>query len=182
MVRMKKIVRFLLAFLIAFALMMAVRVVGVAIYTIDGPSLEPTFQAGDRILVNRWSYGLRVGGKDGIFDYGRLVRQPVCKGDIVAFENPQDDSQLLICRCTALPGDSVVHEGQMIIMPSLNDCADADYYWMESLNPMNPIDSRQLGFIAEEYIIGRAVLVVYSRDPATPIWKGWRTDRLLLPI
>lgn len=179
---MKKTLRFLLAFLIAFALMMVVRAVGLAIYTIDGPGLEPAFQAGDRVVVNRWSYGLRVGGKDSFFNYGRLVRQPIQKGEIVAFENPQNTSQLLICRCTALPGDTVSHGGQTLLVPSLKDCADADYYWMESINPSNAVDSHTLGFIAEEFVIGRAVMVIYSREPQAPLWKGWRTERLLLPI
>ena len=132
---MKKTLRFLLAFLIAFVLMMVVRLVGITIYTIDGAGLEPTVHAGDRIMVNRWSYGLRVGGKDSFFDYGRIVRSPVCKGDLVAFEHPEDDSQILICRCAALPGDSITYEGQTLIVPSLKDCADGDYYWMESINP-----------------------------------------------
>ena len=179
---MKKTFRFLLAFLTAFILMMAVRAIGVTLYAIDGTELEPTFCTGDRVLVNRWSYGLRVGGKDSFFDYGRIARQPVSKGDLVAFENPQNTSQVLICRCTAMPGDSVHHQGQTLIVPSLKDCADADYYWMESVNPANRADSHVLGFIAEEYIIGRAFMVVYSRDPSMPLWKGWRTHRLLLPL
>ena len=45
----------------------------------------------------------------------------------------------------------------------------------------NPIDSRQLGFIPEERIIGRVCLVLFSRDPQAPFWKGYRSDRLLLP-
>ena len=179
---MKKTLRFLLAFLIAFVLMMVIRIAGVTIYTIDGSSLEPTSQAGDRIMVNRWSYGLRVGGKESFFGYGRIVRHPVCKGDLVAFEHPQDNSQILICRCAALPGDSVVHEGQKLIVPSLSDCADGDYYWMESINPDNTIDSHILGFIAEERIIGRAFMVVYSLDPQESFWKGWRTSRTFLPL
>ena len=179
---MKKTLRFLLAFLIAFVLMMVIRIAGVTIYTIDGSSLEPTFQAGDRIMVNRWSYGLRVGGKESFFGYGRIVRHPVCKGDLVAFEHPQDNSQILICRCAALPGDSVVHEGQTLIVPSLSDCADGDYYWMESINPDNTIDSHTLGFIAEERIIGRVFMVVYSLDPQESFWKGWRTSRTFLPL
>jgi signal peptidase I len=179
---MKKTLRFLLAFLIAFVLMMVIRIVGVTIYTIDGSSLVPTFQAGDRIMVNRWSYGLRVGGKESFFGYGRIVRHPVCKGDLVAFEHPQYNSQILICRCAALPGDSVVHEGQTLIVPSLSDCADGNYYWMESINPDNTIDSHTLGFIAEERIIGRAFMVVYSLDPQESFWKGWRTSRTFLPL
>ena len=172
---MKKTLRFLLAFLIAFAIMMVVRVIGVTLYTISGTGLEPVFQAGDRVMVNRWSYGLRVGGKDCFFGYGRIARQSVEKGDLVAFENPQNNDQILIYRCKGLPGDTIVHEGNTFVVPSLKDCADADYYWLETL------DSHQLGFIAEEYLIGRAFMVVYSRDPSEPLWKGWRANRILLP-
>lgn len=173
---MKKTLRFLLAFLIAFAIMMVVRMIGVTLYTISGTGSEPVFQAGDRVMVNRWSYGLRVGGKDCFFGYGRIARQSVEKGDLVAFENPQNNDQILIYRCKGLPGDTIVHEGNTFVVPSLRDCADADYYWLETL------DSRQLGFIAEEYLIGRAFMVVYSRDPLEPLWKGWRSNRILLPL
>ena len=155
---MKKTLRFLLAFLIAFAIMMVVRMIGVTIYTISDTGLEPVFQAGDRVMVNRWSYGLRVGGKDSFFGYGR------------------NNDQILIYRCKGLPGDTIVHEGNTFVVPSLSDCADADYYWLETL------DSHQLGFIAEEYLIGRAFMVVYSRDPLEPLWKGWRSNRILLPL
>lgn len=179
---MKKTLRFLLAFLIAFALLMVVRVVGFTIYTINGTGLEPTFQAGDRIVVNRWSYGLRVGKKDGFFDYGRIVRRPIRKGDLVAFELPQDRKQILICRCKALPGDTINYEGQTLVVPSLKDCADGDYYWLESVNPANAVDSKTLGFISEEFIIGRAFMVVYSHEPQSPVWDGWRTNRMLLPL
>ena len=173
---MKKTLRFLLAFLIAFAIMMVVRMIGVTLYTISGTGSEPVFQAGDRVMVNRWSYGLRVGGKDCFFGYGRIARQSVEKGDLVAFENPQINDQILIYRCKGLPGDTIVHEGNTFVVPSLRDCADADYYWLETL------DSHQLGFIAEEYLIGRAFMVVYSRDPLEPLWKGWRSNRILLPL
>ena len=173
---MKKTLRFLLAFLIAFAMMMVVRVIGVTLYTISGTGSEPVFQAGDRVMVNRWSYGLRVGGKDSFFGYGRIARQSVEKGDLVAFENPQNNDQILIYRCKGLPGDTIVHEGNMFVVPSLKDCADADYYWLETL------DSHQLGFIAEEYLIGRAFMVVYSLDPLEPLRKGWRPNRILLPL
>lgn len=173
---MKKTLRFLLAFLIAFAIMMVVRMIGVTLYTISGTGSEPVFQAGDRVMVNRWSYGLRVGGKDCFFGYGRIARQSVEKGDLVAFENPQNNDQILIYRCKGLPGDTIVHEGNTFVVPSLRDCADADYYWLETL------DSHQLGFIAEEYLIGRTFMVVYSRDPLEPLWKGWRSNRILLPL
>lgn len=173
---MRKTLRFLLAFLIAFALMMVVRAIGVTLYTISDTGLEPVFQAGDRVMVNRWSYGLRVGGKDSFFGYGRIARQSVEKGDLVAFENPLNNDEIFIYRCKGLPGDTIVHEGKTLVVPSLKDCADADYYWLETL------DTHQLGFIAEEYLVGRAFMVVYSRNPLGPFWKGWRSNRILLSL
>ena len=175
---MKKTLRFLLAFLTAFILMMVVRAIGVTIFAIDGTELEPTFCAGDRVLVNRWSYGLRVGGKDSYFDYGRIARQSVAKGDLVAFENPQNANQVLICRCAALPGDSVRHEGQTLIVPSLKDCADADYYWMMGDNRHNSADSRYWGFVPEDHIVGKPIFIWFSSDPDRHGFSGVRWNRL----
>jgi len=81
---MRIILKFLLSLAVAFLVMVAFRAVGMTIYTIDGRGLDPVFRAGDRVLVNRWSYGLRVGGGDNsLFNYGRLWRQPIEKGDKV---------------------------------------------------------------------------------------------------
>jgi signal peptidase I len=178
----KKSLRFLLTLLTAFILMLVVRVVGVTVYSIDGEGLTPLFVAGDRVMVNRWSYGLRVGGGDGgLFSYGRLWRQHVDRGDLVAFEQPQTGG-VVICRCKGLPGDTLDVDGEEVVVPSLKDCADADYYWMESINSENPVDSRLLGFVSEENIIGRVFMVAYSHDAAARPWTGWRPDRWFLPI
>ena len=166
----------------ALVLMLVFRAVGLTIYSIEGDGLEPCFTTGDRVMVNRWSYGLRVGGGEkGLFGYGRLWRQPVEKGDLIAFEHPQT-GDILICSCKGLPGDSLVVDGETVVVPSLKDCADADYYWMESLNGQNDVDSRLLGFISEEYIIGRVFMVAYSHDPAARPWTGWRATRWFLPL
>jgi len=156
------------------------RALAFTIYTIDGRGLSPLFMEGDRVLVNRWSYGLRVGGDKSLFNYGRICRHPVEKGDIVAFEDPRDDNReaILICRCAAVPGDSVSHNDRVMVVPGLRDCADADYYWMESIGHGNPIDSRQLGFISEKLIIGRVCRIVYSHDPSQSLFKGWRGQRI----
>ncbi len=173
----KKTVNYLIALATAFILMLVFRALAFTICTVDGQGLSPLFQAGDRVLVNRWSYGLRVGGNTGIFGYGRLCRQQVRKGDIVAFEDPRDPSRskMLICRCVAVPGDSVHLDGKTIVIPGLKDCADADYYWLQAIGPGNPVDSRQLGLISEKYIIGRVTHIVYSHNPQQPFYKGWRS-------
>ena len=171
---MKKTLRFLLAFLIAFILMLVVRTAGITLYTVSDAVLEPVFAAGDRVLVNRWSYGLRTGEKGSLFDYGRICRQEVKKGEFIAFEDSL--GEVLICRCAAVPGDTIAGK----IVPGVVNCADQDYYWVESLGKNNAIDSRQLGFIPEERIIGRACLIFYNHDPSAAFWKGYMKDRVLL--
>ena len=129
--------------------------------TVDGKGLEPVFQEGDRVVVNRWSYGLRTGESGSLFDYDRICRQPVEKGDFIAFEDSL--GQVLICRCAGVPGDTIAGK----VVPGIVNCASQDY-------------SRQLGFIPEERIIGRACLILYNHDPKAAFWKGYMKDRVLL--
>lgn len=176
---MRGVLKFLLALAVAFLVMLAFRGLVMTVCTIEGDGLAPQFIAGDRVLVNRWSYGLRTGDRGGLFDYGRLCRQPVEKGDFIAFEDSL--GQMLICRCAALPGDTIRTKGQApCVVPSVINCADQDYYWVEPVGSQNQIGSRQLGFIPESQIIGRACLIIYSHDPSSPFWDGWRGERFLL--
>ena len=172
---MRGTVKFLVVLAVAFVVMFAFRGLVMTVGTINGDGLAPQFVAGDRVVVNRWSYGLRTGKKGSLFDYGRICRQDVRKGDFIAFEDSV--GRMLICRCTALPGDTI---GQLIV-PGVTNCADQDYYWVEAISRNNELSSRQLGFIPEDRIIGRACLILYSKDPASPLWKGYRSERMLLP-
>ena len=174
--RRKKSIKFVLTLLTAFVLMLVFRTLAFTLYTVDGQGLTPLFVSGDRVLVNRWSYGLRIGGNNSLFGYSRICRQQVKKGDIVAFEDPRDKdhSQILICRCKGVPGDTVNHNGKTILIPGVKDCADTDYYWMEAIGPSNAVDSRQLGLVSEKLIIGRVCRIVYSHNPAQSLFKGWR--------
>ena len=171
---MRSSLKFLVALGIAFVAMLVFRSLVMTVCTVGGKGLEPVFQAGDHVVVNRWSYGLRTGEKGSLFDYGRICRQPVRKGDFVAFEDSLGD--VLICRCTALPGDTVAGK----LVPGRVNCADQDYYWVESLGKNNATDSRQSGFIPEERIIGRACLILYNHDPEATFWKGYMKGRVLL--
>ena len=174
--RRKKLIKFVLTLLTAFVLMLVFRALAFTLYTVDGQGLTPLFVSGDRVLVNRWSYGLRIGGNNSLFGYSRICRQQVKKGDIVAFEDPRDKdhSQILICRCKGVPGDTVNHNGKTILIPGVKDCADTDYNWMEAIGPSNAVDSRQLGLVSEKLIIGRVCRIVYSHNPAQSLFKGWR--------
>lgn len=170
--------------------MLLFRALVLTVCCIEGDALQPDFLAGDRVLVNRWSYGLRVGG-DGLLTYNRLWRATVGRGDIVAINDPTDtlqsavgDRRVLFLRCKALPGDAPVLSslGGGYVIPGRYSCADMDYYLMEPLAALSPSTGKSgegLLIVPEDHIIGRAFLIIYSHDPSKPLWDGWRTDRFL---
>jgi len=162
--------------------MLVFRALVLTIYTVEGNALSPLLHDGDRVLVNRWSYGLRVGGEGSLFSYGRIGRQPVSVGDIVAFNNPGNTDEVLIGRCKAVPGDTVTHNSQTFVVPGRRDCADADYYWMEAPGNNASDSTQHMGIVSEQHIIGRVTTIVYSHDPKCQLWRGWRTERFLLPL
>ena len=170
---MRGTLKFLLALAVAFIAMLAFRALAFTIYNVGTADLEPLFLSGDRVVVNRWSYGLRTGG-EGLFAYGRIAKRRVGLGDIVAV----DDSvgQVLLCQCLGGPGDTVRDSGRTLIVPGIQACARQDYYYVKPLG-----HATVPAFVPERSIIGRACLVVYSHDPAQPFWRGFRKPRFLLP-
>ena len=155
--------KYVIAFASAFALMLTVRTLALSIHGVTGDGLTPLYQNGDRLLINRCSYGLRIEG-NGLLPYSRLMRQPVKKGDIVAFNAPKGFPEgICIARCKAVPGDTISTQEGPLLVPGLKTCAKVDYYWLESINPSNPADSRHIGFIPESHIIGEVVSVLYHR-------------------
>lgn len=113
--------------------MLVFRALAFTIYTVDGNALEPCFVSGDRVLVNRWSYGLRTGGGP-LFSYVRWIAQPLQRGDLVAYDCPADSGVRIAVRqvffgyCTAVPGDTVRIENARLIVPGreLNVCVTTD--------------------------------------------------------
>lgn len=179
---MRKTAKFILALAVALVFMLCFRAVVFTICTVDGGALAPVFCKGDRLLVNRWSYGLRVGSDEGVIGYTRIGRQAVKRGDIVAFEHPNNTGEMLIGQCQALPGDTVQWKGQRMVVPGLVNCAGRDHYWMAAIGNDTTTDSNTLGFISEELLIGRVTTIVYSHDPDEPFWRGWRHERTMLSI
>lgn len=160
---MAKWLKYVIPLASAFALMLVARALVVSVHSVNGNGLAPLYQNGDQLLINRCSYGMRIEG-NGLLPYSRLMRKPVTKGDIVAFNLPGDSIKgICIARCTAVPGDTIHTINGPLLVPGLKTCAKTDYYWLESINQENPVDSRHLGFIPECDIIGRVVTVLYNR-------------------
>ena len=112
-------VKTLLIVAAAAVLLFLFRVSVCTIYTIPDNTLAPAVKQGDRVLVNRWSYGLRVGGNDWI-SYCRIARKTVEKGDFIAFDAPVSSAAkraVMMGRVVAVPGDTVKIDGQMYVIP-----------------------------------------------------------------
>ena len=81
---------------------------------IPSTGMENSLLEGERIIVNRWSYGLRLPFMS-VFSYHRWCERPVKKQDIVVFNNPAaiqqpmiDRREIYISRCIGTPGDTLL--------------------------------------------------------------------------
>jgi len=81
-------------------------------FRIPSGSMIPTLLIGDFILVNKFSYGVRLPViHTKILDTGSPER-----GDVAVFRYPQDPGLDYIKRVVGLPGDTVVYENRQFIV------------------------------------------------------------------
>ena len=57
-----------------------------------------------------------------------------------------------------------------------------DYYFVMGDNHHNSADSRYWGFVPEDHLLGKAVVVLFSIEPDTPIIGGLRKERIFRRI
>lgn len=133
-------------------------------YRIESHSMEPNFREGQFILVNKLAFKL-----------GEPSR-----GEVIVFHNPGNVEEDYIKRVIGLPGDEVEVRGQTIY---INGQALAEPYatnpFRDNYGPMivpsnhlfvmgdnrgNSSDSRRIGPIPEELIVGQAWLRVWPFD------------------
>lgn len=134
-------------------------------FYIPSPSMEPTLNIQDRVLVNKLSYRLH----------------DVHRGDVVVFERPPNDLgeiRDLIKRVIALPGETVQGkdgtvfvDGRRLNEPYLPDgtvtgqfgpkTIPPGYVWVMGDNRSNSSDSRVFGAISQDRIVGRAFVRVW---------------------
>ena len=78
-------------------------------FNIPSGSMIPTLLVGDYLFVSKYSYGYThysLPFSPPVFS-GRIVGQPVDRGDVVVFRLPKDDSIDYIKRVIGLPGDRI---------------------------------------------------------------------------
>lgn len=156
-------------------------------YVVPTGSMIPTVLEGDRVVVSKAAYGLRLP-----LSNAWVVRwSEPSRGDVVVLESPSDDI-ILLKRVVALPGDTVeVRDGHLILngrkvkSNDKEELLDGKVHALSMANgggpdfgpskvPVGKVlvmgdnrgnsrDGRMFGFVDEAKVLGKAV-AVYSRD------------------
>lgn len=106
------------AMLTAVVLVLLIKTFAFTSCTIPSTGMENSLYQGERVLVNKWSYGLRMP-----FSTWRWLEKPVRKGDVVLFNNPNPRSphtsvssrELFISRCVGVPGDTLMLNDELLV-------------------------------------------------------------------
>ncbi len=129
-------------------------------FKIPSSSMVPTLLIGDLILVNKYSYGIRLPVLNKkIIDVGDPQR-----GDVMVFKYPKDMSQDYIKRVIGVPGDKITYENKRL---TVNGKA-VEYAPMEDYLEEDSLELRQQ-FREELPNVPHRILTIKSRrsfDPA----------------
>ena len=106
--------KWILAFAGAVVVVLLLRGFAFTSCLIPSTGMENSLFQGERILVNKWSYGLRV-PLMSLFSYHRWCERSVRQQDVVVFNNPTaigqptiDRREIYISRCIGTPGDTLL--------------------------------------------------------------------------
>lgn len=147
----------------AILLALIIRTFIVELYVVDGPSMKPTLQHEERLVVNKFIY---------------RVRDPH-KGEVIIFRYPRDPSRDFIKRVIATAGDTIeIKDGHVYV----NDQLLREDYILEKTrteyakatvpegtifvmgdNRNNSEDSRfpDVGFVPLDLVKGKAMLIFW---------------------
>ena len=169
----REVWQWLLTIALTAVLALGIRTFVFELVRVEGPSMEPTLQSGDMLLVTK-------------FDY--IFTSPQ-RGDVVVCRYPNRDGTF-IKRIVGLPGDTVmIKSGRTYVNDELLEesfvsyPADTDYgpvlvgdgqYLVMGDNRAVSHDSRadDVGTLRLDYIIGRARSVVYPLNQTRALTAG----------
>jgi signal peptidase I len=79
-------------------------------FKIPSGSMKPTLLVGDFILVNKYTYGIRL----PVLNRKIVEVNPIGRGDVVVFRYPSDPTVDYIKRVVGLPGDKIAYKGKRL--------------------------------------------------------------------
>ena len=184
------------AIVVAVLLALVIRTFVVQAFKIPSGSMLPTLQIGDHLLVNKFSYGLRLPVTGTLL----IPWKEAERGDVVVFRFPEDRSIDYIKRTVAVAGDRVelrnkrlwingvqvedphAHFTDQRQMPAAAGPRDnlgpvlvpEGHIFVMGDNRDNSYDSRFWGFVDERDILGKALILYWSWDIDQPIFSQSR--------
>jgi signal peptidase I len=99
-------------------------------FKIPSGSMIPTLQVGDFILVNKFTYGIRL----PIIDQKIIKINNPKRGDVMVFHYPEDPTQDFIKRVVGLPGDVIEYRNKHLTINGKDQPQqpEGDYNYVES--------------------------------------------------
>lgn len=184
----KEIVEWIKALAIAGVLVFVIRTFLFSPFIVDGSSMLPSFESGERVIVNKILYD---------------IRNPQ-RGEVVVFHVPEENRDF-IKRVIGVPGDKVRLEGdslyvndELVEEPYLKEViaqaqSEGRLYNTEDNFPNSRVtsdtvpegmilafgdnrgnsrDSRSIGFVSMDEIVGRADLIFWPMDKIKIVDNG----------
>ena len=153
-------------------------------YQIPSGSMEPTLAVGDRVVVDKRAFSVRLPFTDiHLLDYAAPRA-----GDIITFTSPVDGERL-IKRVVAVAGDSIEAQDGILFVNGVAQAGHAGkisfragtvpsgHVFVMGDHRDNSFDSRFWGPLALSRVQGKALRVAFSFDGLTP-----RSDRVWMPL
>lgn len=189
------------AIIVAAVLALLIRTFIVQAFKIPSGSMKNTILVGDHILVNKFIYGTRI-------PFTNIKILPIRKperGDIIVVKYPEKESVDFIKRLIGMPGDVVqvidkvvyingkpltepyaIHKDSEILPRALEPrdnfgpvkVPPHDYFMMGD-NRDRSRDSRFWGFVNENEILGKAMIIYWSWDANDDSVRWGRIGRMV---
>ena len=162
---MKEKVKTLLPYIIIIVVVLFIKAFIVTPIKVNGESMYPTLEEGDIMILNKTAY---------------YFNKPK-RFDIVVVDMP---NEYLIKRVIGLPGEHIEYKNNTLYVDGKkieenfkhgktddfnikelgSDTVPSGYYLVLGDNRGNSLDSRELGFMKEEQLLGRTNLIILPFD------------------
>ena len=186
------------AIIIAVVLALFIRTFVVQAFKIPSGSMLPTLKIGDHLLVNKFSYGLKMPFTGTVI----VPWNGPERGDVVVFRFPKDRSVDYIKRVVGVPGDTITIKDKKLFINGA-PVADPHAHFTSAMildgkagprdnfgpvtvpkdavfvmgdNRDNSFDGRFWGFVDQRDILGKAFILYWSWDLDKPLFSF---DRLI---
>ena len=169
-------------FLLAVVVIIPVRVFLFQPFFVQGSSMEPNFQDGQYLVISEFGYKQTNVGLSGRFHFTVDSFKNIERQDVAVFHNPQNPEQFFIKRVIGLPGEAVeIRQGKVIIYNAIHPdgfvldesaylgastftqdtprtTLAEDAYFVMGDNRMFSYDSRSIGPVKKDKIVGRVLM------------------------